>query len=134
MPDAPSSLIARFDVDEDAVRRRVADALSGSDDGELFVEYRESEVLGFDNGRLKTGSFNTASGFGLRAVAGEAVGYAQSDDFSEAALIRAADAVRAVSTGHAGTYSEPPARTNAKLYGDDNPIGEPFHPGPRRDH
>ncbi len=125
MPDAPSSLIARFDVDEDAVRRRVADALSGSDDGELFVEYRESEVLGFDNGRLKTGSFNTASGFGLRAVAGEAVGYAQSDDFSEAALIRAADAVRAVSTGHAGTYSEPPARTNAKLYGDDNPIGEP---------
>ena len=120
-----SSLISGFDIAEDAVRRRVGEALSGADDGELFVEYRESEMLGFDNGRLKAGSFNTASGFGLRSVAGEAVGYAQSDDFSEAALIRAADAVRAVSSGHTGTYAEAPARTNKKLYGDENPIGTP---------
>ena len=34
----------------------------------------------FDNGRLKTANFNTDQGFGLRAVAGEATGYAHSSE------------------------------------------------------
>jgi len=120
-----TGLLSRFDVSEDRVRALVADALAKSDDGELFAEYREAETLVFDNGRLKTGSFNTASGFGLRAVSGEAVGYAESDSFSEAALLRASSAIGAVTAGHSGTYSDAPPRTNAKLYGDGNPIGEP---------
>ena len=120
-----TGLISRFDVSEERVRTLVADALGTSDDGELFLEYREAETLVFDNGRLKTGAFNTASGFGLRAVAGEAVGYAESDDLSEAALKRAQSAVGAVTAGHSGTYSDAPQRTNTKLYGDMNPIGEP---------
>ena len=118
-------LISQFDVSEERVRALVADSLAKADDGELFVEYREAETLVFDNGKLKTGSFNTASGFGLRAVAGEAVGYAESDDFSENALLRASSAVGAVTSGHSGTYSVAPPRTNTKLYGDENPIGEP---------
>src|SRR4029453_3089606 len=44
---------------------------------------------------------------------------------SEAALGRAAEAVRAVNGGHSGTYAEPPGRTNRKLYGDENPLGSP---------
>ena len=58
------------------MRKLVAEALSGSDDGELYIEHAQAESLMFDNGRLKGGSFNTEQGFGLRAVAGEAVGYA----------------------------------------------------------
>ena len=57
-----------------------------ADDGELYLEYSQSESLTFDNGRLKGGSFNTDQGFGLRAVAGEAVGYAHSGEMSEGAL------------------------------------------------
>ena len=79
----------------------------------------------FDNGRLKQATYDTAQGFGLRAVKDEAVGYAHASDVSEAALARAADAVRAVKGGHSGTYAEPPGRTNRKLYGDDNPLGTP---------
>ena len=56
----------------------------------------------FDNGRLKTANFNTDQGFGLRAVAGEATGYAHSSELSEAALLRAADAVSAVKGGYSG--------------------------------
>ena len=41
------------------------------------------------------------------------------------AIARAADAVRAVKGGYSGRYAEPPARTNARLYSDDNPLGEP---------
>lgn len=118
-------LLNQFDISEDAVRAIVEDTIRGADDGELFVEYREGEALVFDNGRLKTGSFNTDRGFGLRAVAGEAVGYAHASELSESALKRAADAVSAVKTGHSGTLAERPAGTNRYLYGDENPIAAP---------
>lgn len=83
-------LLADSGLDEAEVRRVVAAALSGADDGELFLEYREAESLVFDNGRLKGANFDTSRGFGLRAVAGEASGYAQSGEISMAALKRAA--------------------------------------------
>ena len=73
----------------------------------------------------KQATYDTAQGFGLRAVKDEAVGYAHASDLSEAALIRAADAVRAVKGGYAGRYSEAPGRTNVRLYGDDNPLDAP---------
>jgi TldD protein len=58
-------------------------------------------------------------------VKGEAVGYAHASDLSEAALERAAEAVRAVRGGYTGTYADGPPRTNVRLYGDDNPLGSP---------
>jgi TldD protein len=120
-----SSLIDRAGLDGGKVRQLIASGLEGADDGELFLEYCQSEVLVFDNNRLKQATYDTAQGFGLRAVKDEAVGYAHASDISEAALSRAAEVVRAVKGGHSGKYSEPPARTNRKLYGDDNPLGEP---------
>ncbi|MCO5156536.1 MAG: metalloprotease TldD [Aquamicrobium sp.] len=118
-------LLEQFDIAPEAVRRIVAGALDGADDGELYVEHREGEALVFDDGRLKTANFNTDRGFGLRAVAGEAGGYAHSGEFSEAALKRAAAAVAAVRSGHAGRLADAPAGTNLKLYGEENPIAEP---------
>ncbi|MEO3386112.1 metalloprotease TldD [Mesorhizobium sp. CAU 1741] len=118
-------LLEQFDISEEAIRRIVSDTIQGADDGELFLEYREGEALVFDNGRLKTANFNTDRGFGLRAVAGEAAGYAHASELSEAALLRASDAVSAVKTGYSGTSAAAPTGTNRKLYGDDNPIAEP---------
>ena len=120
-----NDLLNLFDCDEARLRRILAETLNGADDGELFVEHAQSESLTFDNGRLKGGSFNTDQGFGLRAVAGEAVGYAHSGELSAAALDRAADAVRAVTAGHSGSYAAAPQRSNKKYYGDENPIGQP---------
>src|SRR3990170_8046925 len=125
MSNAPTSLIDRAGLDRKKVRTILSKGLEGADDGELFLEYRQSEALGFDNGRLKQATYDTAQGFGLRAVKDEAVGYAHASDLSEAALARAAEAVRAVKGGHSGQYAEAPGRSNAKLYGDDNPLGEP---------
>ena len=56
-------------------------------------------MLVFDNDRLKQATYDTSQGFGLRAVKDEAVGYAHASDVSEAAIARAADAVRAVKGG-----------------------------------
>ncbi|MGB6998390.1 MAG: metalloprotease TldD [Pseudolabrys sp.] len=125
MDPANSSLIDRAGLDRGKVRQIMGRGLEGADDGELFLEYRQAEALTFDNGRLKQASYDTVQGFGLRAVKDEAVGYAHASDVSEAAIARAAEAVRAVKGGHSGTYAEAPARTNRKLYSDENPLGSP---------
>ena len=125
MTSSTLSLIDRAGLDRTRVGHHLARGLEGADDGELFLEYRQSEALVFDNGRLKQATYDTAQGFGLRAVKGEAVGYAHASDMSEAALARAADAVRAVQSGYSGNYAEPPPRTNVRLYDDENPLSAP---------
>src|SRR6202030_13728 len=122
---APTSLIDRAGLDRTRLSRILGHSLDGADDGELFLEYRQSEVMAFDNGRLKQATYDTAQGFGLRAVKDEAVGYAHAYDMSEAAIERAADAVRAVKGGYSGQYAAPPPRSNVKLYGEENPLGSP---------
>lgn len=118
-------LLDQGDISQSTAERVLADALGTSDDGELFLEYRQSESLSWDNGRLKSASFDADQGFGIRAIAGEAAGYAHSGEISVASLERAADAVKAVSNGHSGTYADAPAKTNVKLYTDENPLGTP---------
>ena len=126
--DAPSpdlSLFDNSDLTREQATALVGDALSGADDGELYLEYAQSESLMFDNGRLKSASFNTDHGFGLRAVAGEAAGYAHSGEVSVTSLERSIDAVQAVKAGHTGTYAGAPPRTNRQLYTSENQIGAP---------
>ncbi len=113
----------RAGLDRGKLERQVAEALSGAEDGELFLEYRQSESLSFDDGKLKSASFDTSQGFGLRAVLGEAAGYAHSTELSHEAIARAARTVQAVKSGAAGTLAEPPAGTNRHLYTDENPLG-----------
>src|SRR5256714_4075516 len=125
MSDTALSLIARAGLDHNRAETLIKRGLEGADDGELFLEYRQAEALVFDNGRLKQATYDTAQGFGLRAVKGEAVGYAHASDVSEQAISRAVEAVRAVQGGYSGSYSQAPARTNARLYGDENPLGAP---------
>src|SRR3982751_4966299 len=109
-----TSLLDRANLDRNSARQQVARALDGADDGELFLEYSQTEALMFDNGRVKKVSYDTSRGVGLRAVKDDAVGYAHSSDVSLPALIRAADAVAAVRGGYLGSYATPPAHTNVK--------------------
>ncbi len=112
----------RAGLDRARVGQLVDDALSGADDGELFLEYRQSEALAFDDGRLRHASFDTNVGFGLRAIAGETRGFAHATVLSQDALRRAAATVRAVNAGHGGTASADPEGTNQAFYTGENPI------------
>src|SRR4029077_5450227 len=125
MTSAPTSLVDRAGLERPRLAKIISRGLEGADDGELFLEYRQAEMLVFDNGRLKQATYDTSQGFGLRAVKDEAVGYAHASDVSEAAIARAADAVRAVQGGYSGHYAGPPPRTNVKLYGEDSPLASP---------
>ncbi len=112
----------RAGMDQSRVEAIVGDALDGADDGELFLEYRQSESFGFDDGKLKSASFDTAQGFGLRAVSGEATGYGHASELSEDAIKRAAATVKAVRSGERGSVDVAPGPTNRKLYDDENPL------------
>lgn len=111
-------------LDRAAAEARVAEALHGMEDGELFLEYRESEAISLDDGRIRSASFDTSQGFGLRAVAGEAAGFAHAGELTEEALARAAEAVAPVRAGFSGRWAAPPPPTQARLYSDANPLGE----------
>ncbi|MGF1456349.1 MAG: metalloprotease TldD [Alphaproteobacteria bacterium] len=111
-------------LDRGRVQTVIDDVLAGGDDGELFLEYVQSETLVFDDGRLRTARFDIDQGFGLRAVAGEATGYAHGAELSEAAIERAARSVAAVKTGHTGSLAAGPSSTNQALYPSVNPLEE----------
>ncbi|MDQ4086636.1 MAG: metalloprotease TldD [Pseudomonadota bacterium] len=121
-PDPRRFLYRADGLDPDAALRLTADALKGCDDGELYLQYIASESFSFDDGRLKSADFNTQAGFGLRGVSGETTAFAQANEISEAAIRRAAETMAVLDPGKSGR-TEPPRRTNAKLYTEDDPLG-----------
>ncbi|WP_413854910.1 metalloprotease TldD [Albidovulum sp.] len=100
------------------------EAVAGGDDGELFLERRRSEALMFDDGRLRTASYDASEGFGLRAIRGEVSGYAHATEISEAALRRAAETARLAVGQGGGTMAPPPPGTNLKFYADADPMAD----------
>ena len=51
-------------LDRSRVENLTSDALDGADDGELFLEYCQSESVSYDDGRVRSASFDTSQGFG----------------------------------------------------------------------
>ena len=115
-------------LDRDAALEILRNTLIGADDGELFLERCRSEVLSFDDGRLRTSSFDASEGFGLRAVQGETIGYAHSTEISEQAMRRATGTVGLAIGAGGGTVAAAPPATNQKLYSDHNPLTDSTFP------
>ncbi len=112
-------------LDPQQARRIVQDACAGGDDGELFLERRQSQSLMFDDQRMRNAAYQVDEGFGLRAVIGETAGYAHSTDITEAALQRAAESTRFALGNGGGQMAAAPAETGRqKLYAETDPDGE----------
>ena len=109
----------------DHARTTLSDAVTGADDGELYVEQTRSESFVFDDGRLKSAAFDTGQGFGLRVVAGEATGYAHGSEMTDDAIKRAAKTASAAKEGYSGTLAESPRPVNRRLYDPIDPTDEP---------
>ncbi|MEC9022752.1 MAG: metalloprotease TldD [Pseudomonadota bacterium] len=112
----------KHDLDHGRTQKVVDDALGGTDDGELFLEHRQSESLAFDDGRLRNASFDVTQGFGLRAISGDTVAYSHSTEISENAIKRASNTVSSIRSGHSGYTALAPNAPNASIYSDDNPL------------
>ena len=113
------------EMDWDAASEILANAARGADDGEIFVEDSRAESFLWDDGRLKSASFDATQGFGLRIVAGERAGYGHASVLETDAVTRAAEAAAAVKLGHSGTLDVSPAKVNRQLYADFDPIDAP---------
>jgi TldD protein len=114
--------------DQETALKHLQNATHGADDGELFIEKRSSEVLSFDDGKIKNASFDASEGFGLRAVQGETTGYAHATTLDEHALKRAVHTARLAVKGDSGSIATAPAGTNVKLYTDENPMEQASFP------
>ena len=125
VPVSPPPLLDNAGVDRDRALSLLGEAVGGADDGELYMEKSESESLLFDDGRLKSASYDTGEGFGLRVVAGETTGYAHASEISDGAIARAAASAAAAKRGYSGVLGEGPRLTNTRLYGEDDVVGAP---------
>ncbi|WP_134679800.1 metalloprotease TldD [Paracoccus ravus] len=103
-------------LDRNHALQILKESLAGADDGELFLERSRGEALVFDDGRLRTASYDADQGFGLRAVRGEVTGYAHSTEINETALRKAAETVRLAVGDGGGTLALPPKGKIAPLY------------------
>jgi TldD protein len=121
IPRDPRSFLYRDQLSPEAAQRLVAKALRRADDGELFLQYRKAEAFGLDDGLLKTASYDTTTGFGLRAVSGEMTVFAHANELSEAAIKRAAETMALVDPS-AAPKARAPQGTNHRLYTDADPL------------
>ena len=109
------------DIDPGEAARLTREALGGLEDGELYLQAASSESFAFDDGRLKTASFDQSRGFGLRGVVGEVSAYAHANEISAPAIRRAAETLSVVKTGGVAPASGPQG-TNRRLYTDADPL------------
>ncbi|MCV6825256.1 MULTISPECIES: metalloprotease TldD [Halocynthiibacter] len=115
-------------LDIDSTLGILKETCAGADDGELFLERKSSEAIVFDDGRVKTASYDASEGFGLRAVRGETSGYAHSTEMTESAIRRASETARLAVGDGGGAMAPAPKQTNRKLYSDDDPIAQAAFP------
>jgi TldD protein len=114
-------------LDPHAAARHISAALEGTDDGELFLEYRESEMISLEDGCIRSASFDTRRGFGLRAVLGEASYYAHAGEISDSALARAVTTIKAARASEISVTAAGPSAAGTALYAGLNPLAEmPF--------
>ena len=119
---ATESLIRDIGPGIETAAKILDEALAGADDGEIYLESVKSESFLMDDGRLKSASYDSGQGFGLRVVSGESAGYAHASEVSEGALRRAADAASAAKRGRSGTLAIGPSPVNRRLYVDVDPV------------
>jgi len=102
----------------------ISKAVSGAEDGELYMQSSENESFSFDDRKLKLANSNKNLGFGLRSLSGEAVGYAHASEISKVSLERAANTVKDVRSKDQNNLDVSPNKTNRSFYESYNPISE----------
>lgn len=89
---------------------------NGADYADLFFEYRAAGGLVYDEGILKSASRGVSMGLGVRAVQGDATGYAYTERLDWDAMKRASKTAASIATGggaqkpHSVTSNVLPAR------------------------
>ena len=97
---APFSVGGPYAIDAELARKLLALALGqGADYADLFFEYRAAGSLVFDEGILKSASRGVSMGLGVRALKGDAAGYAYVERLDWDAMKPAAETAAQIASG-----------------------------------
>lgn len=123
MDPAEHLLLAPAGLDVEGLAALVAEAAGGAIElADLYLEHSRQQAFQLEEGRVRSGSHAIAAGFGVRAVAGEATGFAYGEEINAPAIRAAARTARAIAgRGTTATVSLVP-RAPAPLYPADDPI------------
>ena len=98
------------------------ESLQKADDGELFLEFKQSESFIYDDKKIKNASASTDKGFGLRSIKNETSAYSHSSDISEKSIKNAGKTVKSILSSSSKSKIIEPIRTNKKHYSSVNPL------------
>ena len=100
----------------------VNESLRKADDGELYLEFKQSESYVYDDKKIKNASLSTDKGFGLRSVKDETSAYSHSSDISVTNIKNAGKIVQSILSSSSKSKIIDPIRTNKKHYSNLNPM------------
>ena len=80
-----SDFFSKTDLSRKDAEAVISETLNKCDDGELYLENSKSESIVLDDNKIKSSSYSSDLGYGLRAVTGEVV--ARTETFVEIELL-----------------------------------------------
>ena len=111
-------------LDFNKIEKIINESLRKADDGELFLEFRQSENFIFDDKKIKNASASIDKGFGLRSIKDETSAYSHSSDISERSIKNAGKTVQSILSSSSKSKIIDPIRTNKKHYSNINPLSD----------
>ena len=73
-----SKILKNSELDISTASSIVSNTLNKCDDGELYLEDSKSESIILDDNKIKSSSYKSDLGYGLRAITGDVVAYSHS--------------------------------------------------------
>ncbi len=94
------ALFAWFGVDEATIARALGETLGrGADFADLYFQHERATAIALEDGLISRASTQVDQGVGVRAVAGDRVGYAYSESLELDAILRAARTAASIAAG-----------------------------------
>jgi TldD protein len=119
-----SNFFEKTDLTRKDAENIISETLNKCDDGELYLEDSKSESILLDDNKIKSSSYSSDLGFGLRAISGEIVAYSHSNEISKDSLNQSSKNLQSTLKSSKGTYNHEIPKTNKNFYNDINPIEE----------
>ena len=119
-----SKILKNSELDVSTASSIVSETLNNCDDGELYLEDSKSESIILDDNKIKSSSYKSDLGYGLRAITGDVVAYSHSSDLSKKSLNESSKNLKSTFLSSNGNYNFEIKKTNNKFYSEKDPIEE----------
>lgn len=125
MNSVEQSLLAESQINDEILTNTLASMMTRKVDfADLYFQSSLHESWVLEDGIVKEGSYNIERGVGVRAITAEKTGFAYSDDISEQALQKAADAAKGIADSGDGAKVKAFSRTSPiQVYQSVEPLG-----------